>query len=508
MNPQSFNLDALVTNTMLCESSRFIYGDSRYRNLHRLIDLSILVEAVVLHDHLYTLESFLPQDDSRLLRRELINAGILEPLKPPQDANRKIIQLADEIVELSQKYILSNQQVVVNKDPYNWSGIHDLITHVCSRTLDVDLPEKDLTLQSSAGATQFFDTDVDGSECLQAMRAFLDGPDPFFKIREKLAENQINDLQQILKAHIGILLRSGQTKLRGTRTSELSGKYEQGITELRSWLYWMVAQEKGIPFYPDIVRLPFTLMFASKVHPFPLSHAGAAAAHRHSTKEISQQQVALSRIKSFSIPPILAGILSIVDSPNEIVPCLVKLHKETRPLRIEIARIMQAEEGGSPDFDGELKIYKQWKSVLARGGKSNLTPVSKYIAILAGAVLGSAIGAISGDALPPCLTAMAGSLIGTAFQYLPDSFYIPSYLADKTTRLITNVAPKVKGMKSYGKLVDKVWKDEPSAFRPQFYDEMAAGITVNHMKGLYQAIGDIIGVKLWEEEERERLENA
>src|SRR5581483_10306449 len=82
--------DVLIGHTTICEASRLVsnlpsklplYGRKRPLSLHRLLELCALIEAVVLHDTLFTLPGTLPEDVEGLeLRKQLLASGILREL--------------------------------------------------------------------------------------------------------------------------------------------------------------------------------------------------------------------------------------------------------------------------------------------------------------------------------------------------------------------------------------------------------------------------------------------
>lgn len=80
---------ALISNTMVCEVSRlFEVSDvprsnpyERMSDKLRIADLFSLIEALVLHEKLFTLPASLSSDAPDLrLRSRLVSAGVLEPL--------------------------------------------------------------------------------------------------------------------------------------------------------------------------------------------------------------------------------------------------------------------------------------------------------------------------------------------------------------------------------------------------------------------------------------------
>jgi len=89
---------ALISNTSVCEVSRLLVEqepsnrqkysqwDQSDKDQLRVIDLFSLIEAVVLHEHLYTLPCTPSGDVAQLsLRNELISAGVLQELDTRQD---------------------------------------------------------------------------------------------------------------------------------------------------------------------------------------------------------------------------------------------------------------------------------------------------------------------------------------------------------------------------------------------------------------------------------------
>jgi hypothetical protein len=83
--------DVLIGHTSICESAHLIANTPPINpspwapcNLLRVLELCALIEAVVLHDNLFTLPATLPNDvDSLPLRKRLLEKGILKEYSLP-----------------------------------------------------------------------------------------------------------------------------------------------------------------------------------------------------------------------------------------------------------------------------------------------------------------------------------------------------------------------------------------------------------------------------------------
>ena len=222
MQPATRN-SALISSTMLCEVSRLLEADHvpgehglGYYTALRVSDLLSLIEAVSLHETLYTLPAQLDSDASNLrLRNELITRGIVKEL----DLSEKHESLGQSIL-----VALSKVKNLVHMDGWveNIGTPIDFEKEI--RGQIAKFLQVENASESYRGLYNTFDFDVDGT----------------------WEADSLEDLGRSLILYLD---------------SDRTGAYEHCSSILRDMYYVLAAEESTLSYWPQTTRRNLPISF-------------------------------------------------------------------------------------------------------------------------------------------------------------------------------------------------------------------------------------------------------
>jgi hypothetical protein len=318
---------ALVTNTMIGEASRFLARDfsradiqeppdyDRYESWARnyaypLIDLCSLIDAVILHDQLYTVPCTMNAETAKLeLRKSLIGAGIVQEL----DTSARRQAIADLILHgLAQ---IENVQAVSEGYVDFEAGVKTEIANILHGPEDVDDPELALS----------------GPEL---------GPRSF----EDVGRTVIADIEY-----------SG------------SGSYEEGTSLLRDMYYVYAAEAFRLPYWPQMGRIEFAKHFPNR---FDKDTRTALYQKMADALKATVAEVAADFEESIAyIPPFASLVLKRSRTPADIIVRMFELREETRHLRERLTQL-DNERLAAASLAQRSSLIQKRRELLAQMGKA------------------------------------------------------------------------------------------------------------------------------------------
>jgi hypothetical protein len=289
---------ALITNTMIGEAGRFLTRDfsrediqdppdyDRYTSWARnyaspLMDLCSLIDAIVLHEQLYTLPCQMnPETGDLELRRSLVEAGIVREL----DTSAR------------------------------GQAIADLILHGLAQIKNVEA--------ISEGYVDF-----DGSVKEQIAK-ILHGPE------------DMDDDQDPSQSTNDLGLHSFEDAGRRVIANieyESSGTYEEGKSLLRDMYYVYAAEAFRLPYWPQMGRIEFAKHFPNR---FEKDTRTALYQKMASALKATVAEVAADFEESIAyIPPFASVVLERSRKPADIIVRMIELRAETRVLRKRLSQL-------------------------------------------------------------------------------------------------------------------------------------------------------------------------
>jgi hypothetical protein len=297
----------LVDQTMVSEASWLLHGrmpDGRHRGLNaeRLMQLSLLLDAVVLYDRLYVLPGQLPVDVGDLeLRAALVQAGVLQVLDTSQ----------------CQQNVAEELGGFITASPRGVRSPNDRLRR-----------EVTALVRSAVDGTEF----AGGILGPHLVRAFRDGvdvlprrhrhPDPSMSLEMTLA-SPVESLGTALLYHA---LGSG------TASNELTG-----AAYLRTLVYWRTAAHMNLPFYPSCMRLPHYYQLINHVGQTTQDAVyGAVAESFHATVT---EIYADDDEQPIYLPPALTLFLDHRRHGRDIYEAVHQLRRDHQPLRTALAQL-------------------------------------------------------------------------------------------------------------------------------------------------------------------------
>ncbi len=355
MDSDAMNMigSALISNTSICEVSRLLiereptravssdlWAESR-RDQMRVFDLFSLVEAVVLHERLFTLPCKPSEDLAHLsLRNQLISAGVVQEL----DTRKEHAQIASLIYRSlvfpesepvsSSKHGPSNE-ANLRVDIMKASFVRDFMG--VNETKSTDRGAKKKSTAKSQAVLALYDTHDDSARQLSSYTSFPE------------------------------LTRS----LIGTVESMGSGDYEDDHKDLASFLremyYIVVSEQYALPYWPQFTRLSFSKRFPNyfdATFRTKLFRRVAQALKSTVTEAFDDlgEQVAF-------IPPFSSLILERSSRPEDIAASLLEVRDKYRKLRKNLMELEQARRSARSIKDRK-RIRAKERFILEEGAAS------------------------------------------------------------------------------------------------------------------------------------------
>ncbi len=285
--------DVITTNNLVLQASHAL--ESKEFTLGNLFDLSALIEAVVLHEHLLFLGTSAQFDLSSLPLGQLLAAeGILQGYVPPVSVQ----DVQDHI--------------------YRLFGIPDAYDKVSTNPL--------FTRSAAASVLPYYgDYDFFSPNNISTMNAELDlaGKLPPFGRELTTGETLIQTLPHYCFSLVELWSSSNAWARRPAQAFLV-----------RTLVYWLVADRMKIPFYPDVSRIP---MVAHITHHLQTSLAQEASPFIAQAFYLTPQELDASiHPFEFPMPPLTALALEQAASPADVGPAILDLRRQFKGFREQI----------------------------------------------------------------------------------------------------------------------------------------------------------------------------
>jgi hypothetical protein len=293
----------LVDQTMVSEASRLLHGrvpdgERSGLNAERLMQLSLLLDAILLYDRLYVLPGELPADVGDLeLRAALLGTGVLQVL----DASECRQSIAEELG----RFVTRSSRGVARPT----DALRGKITGMVRSALDYDeFANHGLTF-GGAVVHSFH-------EGLDVQPSFHIHPDPSVSLESSLA----SPLKSIGAALLDHAL--GES----TASNNLTG-----AAYLRTLVYWRTATHMSLPFYASCMRLPHYYLLTNHIGQTTQDAVyGAVAESFHATVT---DVYADDDEQPIYLPPALTLFLDHRRRGQDIDEAVSRLRRDHQPLR-------------------------------------------------------------------------------------------------------------------------------------------------------------------------------
>jgi hypothetical protein len=332
--------DVLIDQTMVCEASRLLlktrqlsqseiphaylgFLDGEPSDVERLLHLSMLLDALALHEHLYVLNAELPADATKLeLRKLLLDKGIIKELDT--------VSYVEKVCRDFQTFLdslLSIGQI---------NSLEELLAFNQGK-LDVD----------RRGIAQT------GEQIVKAVRLFLNGKGPgsydsayspelmsYYLARERTGPQT---LQLLSERNRKRELRFEQTELADRPLFVLgdemlndlnafdSGHAGRGVSHLRTFLYWRISEHARIVLYPSCRRAAQIDLFTDYLR------AGISEKVYHVVAQAFESTLEMVYADEAPVPlflpPTLAIFLEIYQSTSDLSEAIDEFRAQFAPMR-------------------------------------------------------------------------------------------------------------------------------------------------------------------------------
>ena len=291
--------DVITTNNLVLQASHAL--DAPELTLAGLFDLSALIEAVVLHEHLLFLGTASQFDLASLpLGRLLAAEGIIQGFVPPVSVQ----EIQDDIFRLF--------------------GIPDAYDKVSASPL--------FTRSAAASVLPYYgDYDFFSPNPIATMNAELDlaAKLPPFGRSLTAGETLAKTLPHYCFSLVEMWAGSNAWARRPAQAFLV-----------RTLVYWLVTDRMKIPFYPDVSRIPIVIHIT---HHLQASLAQEAAPYIAQAFFLTPQELQLSiHPFSFSIPPLTQLVLEKASSREDFGAALLHVRQRFRDLRQQIGAYQAA----------------------------------------------------------------------------------------------------------------------------------------------------------------------
>ena len=406
--------NVLVDQTLVCEASRLLASRSGQDRdgAERLIQLSLLLDAVLVYERLYVLASELPADAATLeLRTALIDGGVLRVLDTSQYEQSIAAELGT---------FLHTRSEAAAHGPR------------------VTLSDATCFVRSALDGTQFRATDGPWSRITPLV------VDSF----QRAAEGRL-DRREFERFH-GLRSDRDLTPIEALGTDLLarafSGKSGTNIVDsasrLRTLVYWRFAAHTGLPFYPSCMRLPQYYQLVNHVAESTQDavYGAIAESFRTTVEEVYADDAA----QVLYLPPALALFLDRVRGGESYGDAVAGLRSEYGPLRAALARL-QTESSESASLGDRRKAKRRFREVMTQ---LRAVASDRGAAVDQALDLAPDIGGVLANPLD--VTAYTGNLLTTA----RDS--IRNWWLRRPYRLAFQLRRRLLDVRNYDRLLNDV----------------------------------------------------
>lgn len=346
----------LIDQTMLCEASRLLervpigeeyvayirkldpcglasyldefsgafphYQEGSHRwpptNEERLFHLSTLLDAVALYDELYVLESELPPDASSLeLRNHLTKAGIVKTIDPSPFSSKISSEFMEFLTSVETPWY--DDFLARPLDRTRGEFARD-IANVVARFLgapaisDAQGDERSLWRGISEVVSDGLQKEYEGT---------LFNPRLRDRIKE-LSKNAIGTLGGYLVDNIGFFG---------------SGGVIDGVSHLRTFVYWRVSDHMRLPFFPSCRRLPHFEAIARQLS--PTIQQGVCQVVAEAFKTNVAEAYKDCEPTAIALPPIVSVFLNKLRENDDLSLCVTQIRNEFEGLRDALRQLQR-----------------------------------------------------------------------------------------------------------------------------------------------------------------------
>jgi hypothetical protein len=308
----------LTDQTLVCEAARLLDPGPASRlsaDAERLAQLSLLLDAVLLYDRVYTVAADLPRDvDDLTLRRELTSQGVLAEL----DTSAKHDAIAKELGRFL--------AAASGRDPQRrpaTAAYYEKIVRTALGEPSTSCEPPHLALDIAYYLRLGMESDARGdaeADRRAGIRHEASQPaEPIGGMGVRLAK----------------LITSGRSG--GVPVSIASG--------LRTFVYWRLSAHLDLPFYPSLRRLPDYLAITGQVRRTAQDavYNAVAESFRTTVQQVYEDDAPLPTY----LPPALTLFLSHLAEGHDLSTSIARLRTEFKPLRQALAQLQQDRERAS-----------------------------------------------------------------------------------------------------------------------------------------------------------------
>lgn len=239
--------DMLLDQTMLCEASRLLKGAPARGsfNTERLFNLSMLLDALALHEHIYVLKAELPPDANSLqLREHLLKKGIVSQMDtaPYLSEIRREFNVFLSNLKRSRRRASSPSKSAIEQVKY---AINDFLGSPSYDTQHRDDKNRREDIRDE------LIKEYEGNLAHWWINRRQDNPaTPLSPHENDLISHPFLALGEHMLDYVDYFY---------------SGAITTGVSHLRTFVYWRVSEHAGIPLYPSSQRIPQLDTFADHI---------------------------------------------------------------------------------------------------------------------------------------------------------------------------------------------------------------------------------------------------
>ena len=403
----------MVSNTLVCEVSRLLTdadtspqesdaGDwsEQKRTGLRMIDLMCLIEAVALHDKLYTLPARLDSDDGSLeMRRALVREGILHEL----DTSDVHLNISAAIVE---------------------------------RLANVENPVKIAGASDEIGSPIDFESGIRGQ--VEGFLSEMESDEAYDDFSEASDWSKASSFDELGRSVIGWLEYS------------YSGAYESCTSVLRDMYYIFSSEHFGLSYWPEFTRADFCRKFPNYFQDsFRVQlYKKLADAFRTTVTDVFDD---VSSQVVF-IPPFSTLVLERSRNSDEIIPQILAVREEYVSLRKRLG-ILDSERRNARTIKDRKTIRDQQRRLINVAGTAferphtiSLEGIVRYVP----------------EVIKPAISPLDPTKYGAGLLLQPMQWLIEWWRRRPVSKLF-DLAGKLERIEEYQALATKVFGSKASA---------------------------------------------
>ncbi|BAZ25551.1 hypothetical protein NIES4073_64570 [Kalymmatonema gypsitolerans NIES-4073] len=449
--------DILIGHTTICEAARLISNTNpevsgihiKFSNENsqpirflRFLELCSLVEAVVLHDTLYTLPAELPTDVDELnLRKRLIYAGIVREYTSAR--------LSEEIIPALTEWIVKNAKL-----PHPDEDI-TRIKLILTKMIDRSASRQLINQTSLDNLSQKIYGVNDTGEISRPLERVSD----LFEAESELAQ----------KFQSGILLGSNSVlndigEQIGINIGDLHhGSYETALPILRTVMYWQVADKIRLPWYPDVMRVPTMITLSRRLKSSLADDVYRVVAQAFET---SVQDLIVDDLPyEVGIPPFAALLLSRCSKPEDVIDQILILRDEFTDFRYNFNELEKQRRNAKTIKERKeirLHITNLFKAVASKYDKQDQSIFENVIGYTP-----EVIDLLQAPLDPEKYT---GDLLNKPYEWIRD------WWCSRPVSRLFSITKKLEKLDLYGQLVPRIFEFEITssyaAFIKEHYSKM------------------------------------